>query len=113
MRLTRQHDLASTRRPVDLSWLARLTSLVVLLGLVGLLFTASRLTPDQRGSGTHRQLGLPPCQRRFAVWNEVSGLRNDDLLGLVNGWGTTNVSGNQFRWFHAGLARHGGDTVAG
>src|SRR3954466_2501001 len=29
--------------------------------LLGLLITAARLTPDPRGLGTHRQLGLPPC----------------------------------------------------
>jgi hypothetical protein len=36
---------------------------LVLVGSVvlGLLLTAARLTPDPRGLGTHRQLGLPPC----------------------------------------------------
>ena len=29
--------------------------------MLGLLITAARLTPDPRGLGTHRQLGLPPC----------------------------------------------------
>jgi len=29
--------------------------------LLGLLVTASCLTPDPQGIGTHRQLGLPPC----------------------------------------------------
>ena len=31
------------------------------LALLGALLVASRLTPDPRGLGTHRQLGLPPC----------------------------------------------------
>jgi len=37
--------------------------LVTLAGgvLVALLVTAARLTPNPRGMGTHRQLGLPPC----------------------------------------------------
>jgi len=29
--------------------------------MLGLLITAARLTPDPKGHGTHRQLGLPPC----------------------------------------------------
>jgi hypothetical protein len=29
--------------------------------LIGLLGTAATLKPDERGFGTHQQLGLPPC----------------------------------------------------
>jgi Protein of unknown function (DUF2752) len=55
---------ASAARPAPaprLRWLERL--LVTLAGgvLVTLLVTAAWLTPNPRGMGTHRQLGLPPC----------------------------------------------------
>jgi hypothetical protein len=36
-----------------------LAGLVVVL--LGLLVTAGTLTPDERGYGTHQQLGFPPC----------------------------------------------------
>jgi hypothetical protein len=39
----------------------RLMAVAVGIALVGLLVTASRLTPSTAGLGTHRQLGLPPC----------------------------------------------------
>ena len=39
----------------------RLNAIVVAAGCFGVLGTASYLTPDPRGFGTHEQLGLPPC----------------------------------------------------
>jgi hypothetical protein len=40
---------------------ARAIAAVVLVGGLGLLAVAVRLTPDSAGMGTHHQLGLPPC----------------------------------------------------
>jgi hypothetical protein len=44
-----------------LGGIARVTVGLTGVVLLGLLITAARLTPDPRGLGTHRQLGLPPC----------------------------------------------------
>lgn len=44
-----------------LSWLVRLTALLSGALLLALLVTARCLTPSPSGSGTHQQLGLPPC----------------------------------------------------
>jgi hypothetical protein len=39
----------------------RIVLAAVALILLALLVTAATLTPDERGLGTHQQLGLPPC----------------------------------------------------
>ena len=39
----------------------RIALLVSALALLALLVGARTLTPDERGYGTHQQLGLPPC----------------------------------------------------
>lgn len=40
-----------------LRWFAAITGIATL----ALLITATQLTPDPNGMGTHQQLGLPPC----------------------------------------------------
>ncbi len=42
-------------------WFWRLTLIGFSLGLITLLVIALQLTPNPRGFGTHRQLGLPEC----------------------------------------------------
>ena len=44
-----------------LPWPQRLVMAFAGAVLIGLLITASRLTPSPRGMGTHQRLGLPPC----------------------------------------------------
>lgn len=39
----------------------RLLGLVLALGCAAVLWTASDLSADEAGHGTHEQLGLPPC----------------------------------------------------
>ncbi len=39
----------------------RIALVVLALAPLALLVTAATLTPDERGHGTHQQLGLPPC----------------------------------------------------
>lgn len=48
-------------RPERLTRGARLALLGFGAGLLALLATAWALTPSDRGYGTHRQLGFPPC----------------------------------------------------
>ncbi len=47
------------RRPLRL--LPRIGLAALAAAIVALLVTARTLTPDERGHGTHEQLGLPPC----------------------------------------------------
>lgn len=47
----------------------RLIALPVFLGGAAVLGVASRLQPNPAGLGTHRQLGLPPCQ-----FEQVTGI---------------------------------------
>ena len=42
-------------------WRARLVPLAILCGAVPILTVAAWLEPDERGVGTHQQLGLPAC----------------------------------------------------
>jgi hypothetical protein len=44
-----------------LRWFQRVGLAALAAALVALLVTARTLTPDERGHGTHEQLGLPPC----------------------------------------------------
>ena len=39
----------------------RIALVALALVLLALLVTAGTLSPDERGHGTHQQLGLPPC----------------------------------------------------
>jgi hypothetical protein len=48
-------------RTAPLSRRHRLMLVAAAAGLVALLAVAWVLTPDERGHGTHQQLGLPPC----------------------------------------------------
>ena len=47
------------RRP--LRWFQRIGLAALAAALVAVLVTARTLSPDDRGHGTHEQLGLPPC----------------------------------------------------
>ena len=47
------------RRP--LRWHQRIGLAALSAALAGLLIVARTLTPDERGHGSHEQLGLPPC----------------------------------------------------
>lgn len=53
------HNMAVHLRPISRS--ARLWAVGVGVVACALLATAAWLTPDPSGLGTHRQLGLPPC----------------------------------------------------
>jgi hypothetical protein len=44
-----------------LRWYQRIGLAALAAVLTGLLIVARTLTPDDRGHGTHEQLGLPPC----------------------------------------------------
>lgn len=54
----------SARREAILN---RLVSLLVLAVCLSVLGTATWLTPDNSGAGTHQQLGLPPCGFEMAT----------------------------------------------
>ncbi|MCA9536181.1 MAG: DUF2752 domain-containing protein [Myxococcales bacterium] len=43
------------------SWFSRLGWLFLFAAPLAVVITATRLTPDTSGMGTHQQLGLPPC----------------------------------------------------
>ena len=47
--------------PARIGWLQRVAMVLAGGVLVGLLITAACLTPNRRGMGTHKQLGLPDC----------------------------------------------------
>jgi hypothetical protein len=66
--------------------------------LVGLLATAAMLKPEDRGFGTHQQLGLPPCS--FKV---LAGMRCPSC-GMTTAWANL-VRG---RLTHAAAANMGG-----
>jgi hypothetical protein len=48
--------------------------------LIGLLATAAMLKPDERGFGTHQQLGLPPC-----TFKVLAGVRCPSC-GMTTAW---------------------------
>ena len=50
------------------------------LGLVGLLLIASILQPNRAGTGTHEQLGLPPC-----TFQLITGVRCPSC-GMTTSW---------------------------
>ncbi|MFW5875524.1 MAG: DUF2752 domain-containing protein [Myxococcota bacterium] len=43
------------------SWVSRVVWLVMLVGGTAVIATATVLSPDASGMGTHTQLGMPPC----------------------------------------------------
>ncbi|MCS6856740.1 MAG: DUF2752 domain-containing protein [Sandaracinaceae bacterium] len=57
----RSSSLEALRALVESPLFSRLVWLLLFFGSGGVLLTASLLTPDPRGYGTHTQLGLPPC----------------------------------------------------
>jgi hypothetical protein len=63
-----------------LAWWQRWLLTAAGIVLLGLLFTAARLTPNPRGIGTHQQLGLPPCT--VAQWY---GIRCPSC-GMTTSW---------------------------
>jgi len=63
-----------------LAWWQRGLLFAVGSGLLALLATAARLTPNPRGLGTHQQLGLPPCT--VAEWY---GIRCPSC-GMTTSW---------------------------
>jgi hypothetical protein len=50
------------------------------LVLLGLLATAAVLSPEERGFGTHQQLGLPPC-----TFKVLAGVRCPSC-GMTTAW---------------------------
>lgn len=58
----------------------RLAAILIALLPITLLCVAGNLNPDQRGLGTHQQLGLPPCSLRFLV-----GIRCP-ACGMTTSW---------------------------
>lgn len=72
------------------------------MGLAGLvlailLVTASRLSPDPQGLGTHQQLGLPPCSSRY-----ILGIRCP-ACGMTTSWAYA-THGNLFSAARANTA---------
>lgn len=53
--------LCAPREEWQFEWWLRLVMVAAGLALVSLLVTARMLEPNSKGFGTHRQLGLPPC----------------------------------------------------
>ena len=62
--------------------------------LVGLLITAACLTPNRRGMGTHKQLGLPDC-----TIVQLFGVRCPSC-GMTTSW-SHMMRGHVFSSFHA------------
>jgi hypothetical protein len=54
-------NLSTGKKSAALSRRSRFLTALVGAGLLGTLVLAGLLRPDPRGSGTHQQLGLPPC----------------------------------------------------
>lgn len=50
--------------PARMGSVGRFTFVLVAVALAGVLLLARWLKPDERGYGTHEQLGLPPCAFR-------------------------------------------------
>lgn len=63
-----------------LSRRTRLVAALVGVGLALVLLIASSLVPDERGWGTHQQLGLPPC-----TFVTVFGVRCP-ACGMTTSW---------------------------
>lgn len=66
--------------PFGIPPLARIGLATVGALLVTLLAVAANLEPDQRGYGTHRQLGLPPC-----TFKMLAGMRCPSC-GMTTSW---------------------------
>lgn len=56
-----------THRVREPSWSARLIALIVFAPTLAVLLTASSLTANDAGMGTHTQLGLAPCGFKAAT----------------------------------------------
>ncbi|MEM9420105.1 MAG: DUF2752 domain-containing protein [Planctomycetota bacterium] len=56
-----------THRVREASWPARLVALVIFAPTLAVLLTASSLTANEEGVGTHTQLGLAPCGFKSAT----------------------------------------------
>lgn len=65
---------------LPLSWLARYALVLSGIGAVTLLVLAATLDPDDRGFGTHLQLGLAPCSIRM-----LFGMRCP-ACGMTTAW---------------------------
>ena|SRR5438874_1961928 len=102
LRLSPQNRTVPWPRPSPLPVAARLAALLAGLGLAALLALAVWLTPDQRGLGTHQQLGLPPC-----TVLEVFHIRCP-ACGMTTAWAYT-VRGQLWR---AAAANCGGTLLA-
>lgn len=57
---------ATTRRPRTATSVERMYCAVVACVIAAILILAARMTPDAKGFGTHRQLGLSDCA--WAMW---------------------------------------------
>lgn len=73
-------DSHNVRGAVRLGAAVRVALAAVSLVLAGLWVTASRLTPERDGLGTHQQLGLPPCTSRV-----LFGMRCP-ACGMTTSW---------------------------
>jgi len=67
--LVKQIKLPMDAQNFTLSRQSRVIAFAMALTIVTVFVVAGRLTPDAKGFGTHRQLGLPACQFR-----ELTGL---------------------------------------
>lgn len=80
----------------------RVIGLLLAVGLSVPLITARALTPSPTGSGTHRQLGLPPCSMQL-LW----GIRCP-ACGMTTSWSYFTRG----RWVRSFLANSGGFALA-
>ncbi|HMP79085.1 MAG TPA: DUF2752 domain-containing protein [Pirellulaceae bacterium] len=78
-------------------WIARWALVASGLAICLALATARCLTPDERGYGTHQQLGLPPCSGRY-LWRGVC-----PSCGMTTSW-SWMMRGNLVRAAEANIS---------
>lgn len=78
--------------PAAAAWGDRLVAAVVFAASLGVLVVAAWLRPAEAGTGTHTQLGLPPCGFKFSsglpcatcgMTTSFSHAANGDLITAV------------------------------
>lgn len=85
-----------------LSWPLRYLTLTSGLAVLATLVVARSLNPSERGYGTHRQLGLPPCTS-VALWGVTC-----PSCGMTTSWALATRG----RWVEAAQANAGGLLLA-
>ena len=63
-------ELVMNTSPFKVSQKTRVIACIAMVAIVAVFVIATQLTPDRKGFGTHRQLGLPACRfRQFTGLN--------------------------------------------